>query len=154
MTEPYRRDVEQMRRDAETAVEFQPPVCPRHYDHWWGVFVPDEDGGSGDGRNRLVAYIRLRRNGTYALYAQILGHADYLKYGVMYRLHFAIVQWLCAGGDESARGVEQLVYAGFHQGVEGLQLWKKKTAFEPALLVLGETTSERRRGRQSAGHRA
>jgi hypothetical protein len=154
MTEPYRRDVEQMQRDAERAIEFQPPVCPWHYDHWWGVFVPPAEGGTDGHRNRLVAYIRLRRNGTYALYAQILGHADYLKHGVMYRLHFSIMEWLCARRDESAQGIEQLVYAGFYQGAEGLQLWKKKTAFEPALLVLDEKSTECNRGRQAAGHSA
>jgi hypothetical protein len=132
MTDAYRRSVEQMRSDAAEAVEFQAPVCDRHYDRWWGIFDPARE-------DALRGYIRVRRNGNYALYAQILGHAEDLRLGIMYRLHLAVMEWLLARADEAVRDLAHLVYGGFDSGGEGLQLWKKKMCFAPAHLVLDDS---------------
>ena len=144
MTEAYQRGVEEMGGAPATMIEFHWPDCPLHYDLWWGVFQPDADHRQGEVavRRRLVGYIRLRRNGDYAHYAQILGHADHLKHGIMYRLHFAIMEWILSSGHVCARGLKTLFYAGFHQGREGLQLWKKKTLFEPGLLIVNEPAAK------------
>lgn len=138
MSEPYRRSVEEMGGSPTRYQEVRPPDCPVHYDYWWGVFAsePGYQQGEVTTDERLVAYIRLRRNGNYALYGQILGHGDYLKYGIMFFLHFSIVRWILARKDPCTVGLENLIYAGFYQGKEGLQLWKKKMLFEPAYLIL------------------
>lgn len=127
MTAAYRRSAAELARDAETAVEFQPPVCSRHWDRWRGIFDPAE---------RLVGYTRVRRNGNYALYAQWLGHGDHLGDGVMHLLHQQTAAWLIAGEDPAVLGVEHLVYAAWRSGGPGLQRWKRAAGFDPAWLVL------------------
>lgn len=133
MTEPYRRGVAEMRRDAETAVEFQPPVCARHYDLWWGVFAPPTQGAEGP---FLVGYIRLRRNGNYALVAQLLGHGDHLAHGIMSLLHIRVMAWIGERVAAETQGLEHLIYAGYYSGRSGLQLWKKRFGYMPAYLVV------------------
>lgn len=115
------------------------PMCPLHYDLWWGVFEPHDGWRQGAVRTdkRLVGYIRLRRNGEYALYSQLLGHGDYLRYGIMYHLHFTVLRWLVEPTMEHARGITELVYGAWESGGPGLQRWKKKNLFGPAYLRLG-----------------
>ena len=148
MKETYLRSVEDMGGAPKKPVELKPPECPVHYDCWWGVFSPEPGYKQGDvvTDERLLAYIDLRRVGNFALYSLILGHGDYLKYGIMYRLHFTILEWLCNNKDRYAHGLDHLVYAGYYQGGEGLQLWKKKTLFEPAYLVIRNENSIRQPG--------
>ena len=138
MTAPYQRGLEEMNDEAETAIEFQPVVCSRHYDRWWGVFAPTGHTQANPDRSnpRLLAYVRLRRNGNYALYAQILGHGDFLRYGIMDMLHFEIVRWLADQSTEETKGLEHLIYGAYASGGRGLQLWKRKMRFHPGYLVL------------------
>lgn len=121
------------------------PPCPVHYDLWWGAFEPLPGHRQGEvvTDERLVAYINLRRYGDFAFYNYILGHGDYLNLGVMYHLHFAVMRWILDREAPHAQGLEHLIYAGFFQGGEGLQLWKKKTCFEPVLLVMSEDQVQR-----------
>jgi hypothetical protein len=138
MTEPYKRSVEELGGEPTAKYSFVQPKCSIHYDLWWGIFqyrhgykqgmiVTDE---------KLLGYIRLRRNGNYALYAQILGHGDFLKFGIIYRLHLAIMEWISCGGDGLTSELALLIYAGFYSGQHGLQIWKKKLLFSPAFLVI------------------
>lgn len=141
MRESYLRSVEGMGGIAIKYIEMKLPDCPVHYDYWWGIFskIPGYKQGGLVTNEKLLAYIRLRRNGNYSLYAQILGHGDYLKYGIMYRLHFSIIEWICHGGNGCALGLEYLIYAGYRQGKEGLKQWKKKILFKPVHLVIPDS---------------
>jgi len=140
MRNEYLKTVEAMGGAPAERLQLAPPDCPEHYDIWWGVFAPSPGHVQGDvvTDERLLAYIDLRRLGSLALYSLILGHGEYLQHGIMYRLHFTIMEWILKRQDAAARGIEFLMYAGYHQGSEGLKLWKKKTGFEPARLVDGD----------------
>lgn len=134
----YLKTLETMGGPPKKITALSEPACPLHYDRWWGVFKPEPGYTQGEHitDERLIAYIDFRRIGQLAIYSLILGHGDYLREGIMYRLHFAIMEWLLARESAMTQGVEQLMYAGFYQGGEGLQLWKKKTCFEPCYLVV------------------
>ncbi|OEF96831.1 hypothetical protein [Desulfuribacillus alkaliarsenatis] len=138
MTEQYRRSIDELGGAPEKYIDVKLPNCPVHYDMWWGVFQPLTGYKQGDivTNEKLLGYIRLRRNGNYALYAQILGHGEYLKQGIMYYLHFDIMRSISDLKNIYTKGLEHLIYAGFYQGKEGLQQWKKKMLFEPTYLIL------------------
>jgi hypothetical protein len=107
---------------------------------WWGVSGPD-------GPDDLVGYIKLNRYGELALYSTILGHGDFLGRGIMPHLHLGVMRyvlwangrpWLDQLGDEISGsdrydGIKWLMYAGWHDGLKGLQLWKKKAGFDPVM---------------------
>jgi hypothetical protein len=124
MRESYLRSAAELAQDPGADEQ----LCPVHFDHWWGCFDPED---------QLLAYIRLRRNGNYALYAQILGHGSFLNAGVVYALHFAILEWILQADSAAAEGIDHLVYAAWVSGGEGLQRWKRGTLFAPTDLVLG-----------------
>lgn len=134
MTDPYKRDFHQLRLDAQTAPEFQPSACDEHWDQWWGVFAPDSES--------LLGYARIRRNGNYVLYAQWLGHHEYLQDGIMHLLHQSIIHWLLDQTDPQVKGVEHAIYAAWDSGDGGLQRWKRACGFEPSWLVLESETVE------------
>lgn len=121
MTAAYQRTEVEVRNYAKTASEYKKNTCLKHYDLWWGVFAKD----------KLVGYIRLRRNGNYVLFAQILGHGEYLSQNIMYNLHFSILEWLLNRNDQRAQGVRYVIYAAWESGGEGLQRWKRKMGFQP-----------------------
>ncbi len=138
MPASYRRTIDELGGAPTRFVETEQPTCSEHYGIMWGIFVPELGymQGSVVTNERLLAYIRLRRIGNFATYSMIIGHGDYLEHGIMYRLHFAIMEWLCQKDNKYTQGLEVLMYAGFYDGNEGLTLWKKKTCFEPAYLVI------------------
>jgi hypothetical protein len=115
-----------------------PPPCPLHYDYWWGLFAPEPGHrqGSVTTDERLLAYLRLRRNGNYLLYAQILGHGDHLREGVVYALHMQVMSWLLRRDSPHSRDVAHVIYGAWNSGGPGLQRWKARLLFAPALLVL------------------
>ncbi len=147
MRAAYLKSVEDMGGEPQTLIELTPPQCPNHYDIWWGIFSPEPGYRQGNvvTNKRLLAYIDFRRVGNFALYSLIIGHGDHLKHGIMYRLHFAIMEWICRRDLALTNGLDHLVYAGFYQGGEGLRLWKKKTLFEPAYLLLAEQAARPKR---------
>lgn len=137
MTAGYRRTIDELGGAPTRFMEMKYPSCLVHYGISWGIFAPEPGymQGSVVTNEKLLAYIRLRRIGNFATYSMIIGHGDYLQHGIMYRLHFAIMEWLCQPDNRYAQGLEVLMYAGFYDGNEGLTLWKKKSCFEPAYLV-------------------
>ncbi|MCW7755442.1 hypothetical protein OOT00_15810 [Desulfobotulus sp. H1] len=140
MSEPYRRTVQDFGGPPQKRLNFQWPECPLHFDLWWGIFMKKNGHCQGvvETGEKLFAYIRLRRNGNYALYGQILGHGEYLNKGIMYALHFNILEWLLKKESGYAKGLSYLCYAGYNQGGEGLIRWKKRTLFRPTYLVISE----------------
>lgn len=138
MPASYRRTIDDLGGPPTQFVELELPNCTDHYGIMWGIFAPVLGYRQGNilTNERLLAYVRLRRIGNFATYSMIIGHGDYLQHGIMYCLHFAIMEWLCQRDNPYAQGLGVLMYAGFYDGSEGLTLWKKKTGFEPAYLIV------------------
>lgn len=113
------------------------PNCPIHYLIYWGLFSPEPGYKQGEvlTNERLLAYAFVRRIGNVAVYSQLVGHGDFLKYGIVYRLHFAIMEWMCKREDAYTQGIEHFMHGRYHDGGEGRMLWRKKTCFEPAYLI-------------------
>lgn len=133
----YFRTVEEMGGPPKRYIPFQYPECPLHYSIDWGIFSPESGYMQGEvmTNEKLLGYINIRRIGNFSTYRLIIGHGDYLQYGIMHRLHFAIMEWICRREDDYTRGLKHLMYAGMYSGNEGLQLWKKITCFEPVYFV-------------------
>lgn len=136
MKPAYRRSVEEMGGYPTSYLEFGWPDCPIHYHIFWGIFQPQQGRLLGDVQvdEKLLGYINFRRIGNMAMYSQILGHGDYLNYGIMYKLHFSILEWIFSQENEYTNGIEHILYAAWNSGGQnsGLQQWKKKTLFDPA----------------------
>jgi hypothetical protein len=137
MRPSYLRTVEEMGGAPKEYKEFILPSCRDHWRITWGVFetAPNHKQGEITLNGRLLGYVSMVRIKDLALYAMILGHGDYLKYGIMYKLHFYIMQFLVGGGSPFIDGIKVLMYAAWESGGKGLKLWKKKTLFEPMYLV-------------------
>ena len=119
------------------------PTCPLHDKSFWGVFLPEEGHSQGDvvTNDRLVGYISLWSYGNHAWYSRIMGHGDHLPNGIMYLLHFSVVDhFLSRPGPRP----EYLFYGAFRSGPKSgtLTEWKTRCLFEPRLIVLaaGDST--------------
>ena len=136
MASSYLRNVKELGGYPAKYAPFKSPLCPLHNDTWHGLFrsEPGHLQGSVLVDRRLVAYVRLRRNGNFAFYSLILGHGAHLKYGIMHSLHHGILTNLLS---QTKNRLKYLVYAGAFQGLEGLQRWKREALFKPATLYLG-----------------
>jgi hypothetical protein len=89
--------------------------CLYHWDYWFGCFLEDT----------LVAYIKLVRVGDVATYMQILGHGAHLENGVMFLLHFRLMEWALNRPAE-LEGCAAIFYINDNPGV---RLWKAKAGF-------------------------
>lgn len=140
MRAQYQASVEDLGGYPSERFDFQRSKCPRHWEYHWGIFKSEPGYKQGDVQvnERLIGYINLRRLGNTAYYPTILGHGEFLDYGIMYRLHLQVMEWLLDPSNEDAKGLEHLFYAGLYQGQPGLQQWKKKMLFQPAQFVLDE----------------
>jgi len=136
MAENYRRSVEEMGGAPSEWKEIKRPGCPVHWRWLWGIFKPEVGYKQGDliVDEKLLGYISLYRSGNYAQYSMLLGHGDYLKDGIMYRLHFAVMEWLL-GDDPDTDGLDFLWYCNWPNFLGGLLLWKKKAGFKPGRLM-------------------
>lgn len=103
-------------------------ACASHWSIWYGVFFNCEPGA------KLVAYCQLRRCGELCLYSTVLGHGQHLGEGAMPYMHLEILKEIDLGG-RLFEGLKWLMYAGWNDGGEGLQLWKKKAGFDPVMFV-------------------
>jgi hypothetical protein len=144
MTKAYKRGIDEMGGAPTKLRELSEPACPVHTIYNWGVFAPVEGHTQGDlvVDEKLVAYIRFKRQGSLAIYTQILGHGDYLQFGIMFALHFQIMEWLAANKDGSLAGLDYLLYGAIDSGTPGLQQWKKRARFEGAMLTIADIPSE------------
>ena len=140
MREAYLKSIKELGGPAKKSVPWSLPDCPEHFDVWWGAFksVPGYLQGKIQTDQRMVGYVDFRRVGNLAFYSLILGHGEYLKFGIMYKIHFEIMEWVLTSGLDHANGIETLMYAGFNQGGDGLMQWKKKVCFEPCYLAYGD----------------
>lgn len=134
----YRRSVEEMGGAPKNLVPLKEPPCPVHCTHCWGIFEHNSGYRQGDvvTEEKLLAYIKFKRNGNIAIYTSILGHGDYLKYGIIYRLHYGILEWVGENLSGALAGLEYLMYGSVNSGGQGLQQWKKRALYKGAYLVL------------------
>lgn len=137
MREPYTLTVAELGGPPKKYEEFKYPDCPMHYSIFWGVFasIPGYKQGDVTTNEKLLAYANMRRMGNLIMYSQMIGHSDYLKYGIMYRLHFAILEWLCKKETPFVQGLNHMMHGYYTDGGEGRILWRKKLLFKPAYLI-------------------
>lgn len=130
----YLKSLEQVGGMPTKAYILKPPACGVHHDIYYGIFKPEAGYSLGPvtTNKKLIGYIKLNRRGNFAFYSMIIGHADFLKYGIMYALHFHIVDEILG---RQRNSLHYIIYAGFEQGTDGLKLWKKKAGFVPGRLV-------------------
>jgi len=106
------------------------PPCPHHHNTWHGIFEPGEGGN-------LLGFIMVERHGQFGHYRHIMGHGDWLAQGIMFHLHFAVVEWIYA----SQPGLSLVSYAQWTDLPDaidtrpGLTRWKKKALFKPIRLI-------------------
>ena len=138
MRRQYRAGENDLRRHYDAFMSPGQSRCPTHNRQFWGVFAPD--GGP------LVGYIHLEHCGNYVRYSRLLGHGDHLRYGVMYLLHYCVVEKLL-GTD-----MQYILYGGMFNRGEGGGLWRWKTRalFEPRILIYDEAGEWQGRSGMSA----
>lgn len=139
MRESYQKTIEEMGGAPRQPLEPPPPQCPLHDKCFWGVFKPEEGHKQGDvtTNERLVGYISLWSYGSHAWYSRIMGHGEHLSSGIMYLLHFSVVEDFLARPQPRP---EYLFYGAFRSGPKSgtLTEWKRRCLFEPRLIVLSE----------------
>lgn len=126
------RQIAQLYLDRSPDYDF-PTYCkydnPNYDDICSGVFSPNGE---------LVAYLIGKRVGHHVQYDEIMGHADHIKYDIMYLLHItfltccinAIIPPQCLNYGPWYSGANPFSSEG------GLNRWKRKVKFKPAYLIL------------------
>jgi hypothetical protein len=138
-----------MRRSVEEAggypTRIAPPRIPGQAAAWvqgFGLFRKREGHRQGDvvSDEQLLAYISYRRVGNFTYYGAIIGHADHLGEGVMYKMHLDLIcavlqaRTAAAGAEperDCLKGIRYVGYADFYNIRDGLLMWKKRGLFEP-----------------------
>lgn len=120
--------------------QLQLPVQAEHWDLYVGVFRPlaGYQQGAVTTDQQLMAYARLHRIGNMLRYAELMGHAQYQRHGVMSLLHQQVVELLLTRQTPWLQGIEYLSYGALEQGSDGLIFWKRKAQFLPHLLAPDE----------------
>lgn len=127
-------------RYPENAELFDNFKGPRDWGLHFGSFFPEEGHKQGDFQTdqRLVGYLYVRRFGEIASYSYIIGHANHLRNGIMYQMHFDLIELLFSTDNEFFNGIKYIFYSGHYQGESrggiktwGLRRWKEKLLFRP-----------------------
>jgi hypothetical protein len=154
MRPSYLRSIEEIGGYPTKHYEIERPACRDHNWTCFGVF--ESISGYRQGNivtdRKLIAYIRLKRFGELGLYSQILGHGGYLKFGIMYQLHFELIRKLYEAARFSISGIKYVAYAQWRAGGKGLMQWKSKVLFCPTyiLIPIADVTTEPIAGNSSA----
>lgn len=113
------------------------PSDPADWVQCFGVFkpLPGHRQGEVDVGRQLLSYISARRMGDVLLYSQLMGHDAYLADGVMYHVHFHVVNTTMDSGDPFFDGIKFIMYGGVGNGGAGLWQWKRTAGFTPMRLV-------------------
>ena len=144
MSASYKRSVDDM---GGAPVEKAPLLEITYPKAWWvswGVFIQEEGHKQGDvvTNEKLVGYIGITREGELCNYGTILGHGDHLRYGIMYLLHFKIMEEFFFEEHPLTKGVTHLAYASYLSGANSagtwnnLIPWKDKLMFKPHLIYV------------------
>ena len=137
MREAYRRSVEKMGGAPIELHTNTSPGCLVHGIWNWGIFEPKPGHQQGEVvvDRRLLAYVRFKRQGSLGIYTTLLGHGEELGRGIMYRLHYAIMEWI-ASHPQDVPELTHVLYGGAADGNDGLKMWKKRCGFVPGHLRL------------------
>ena len=131
----YLKTVEELGGAPTQKVEIETPACSYHHWQYWGVFQPAEGHRQGDvvTNEKLVGYVRLRRQGDSSAYTWTLGHGDHLREGVMYLLHYGIVRTMLQM--QPPARPRYIVYHNYTAEVGNtLGEWKRRALFKPRYL--------------------
>ena len=146
MRSSYTQSIDDMGGLPQTYQPLPTQPCDVHNRTDYGVFAPcaPRQVGNVTFERELVGYIHFMRVGNYAFYGRILGHGAHLNNGIMYLLHFDIIErHLNAGA-----GLDYILYGGmFSRGKgEGLNQWKKRCLFEPKHMIYDSAGDWTRKG--------
>lgn len=136
MREAVLENFQSIGHPSEGHVALTPIHDPQNFHRWIGVFQPLEGHRQGNVQTneRLLGFILLNRKSELAFYTTIMGHGDYLKWGIMFALHLHIMKWLLSREEEATRGIQFLMYSAWQDGQSGLRRWKERAGFAPFLL--------------------
>lgn len=134
----YLKTLDEMGGAPTKFIPLREPKCRVHNTYCWGIFKEDPGYKQGEieTNEKLLGYIKFKRNGNFATYTQILGHGDYLRDGIMNRLHLAVMEWVGSNLKSTLEGLEYVMYGPLISGGPGLQEWKKRSLFEGTYFVL------------------
>ena len=113
-------------------------TCDFHWRQTFGVFIPVDGYMQGELRTdkKMIAYISVVRYGEFALFAQIMGHGDYLAQGVVNFISQKVVEAAISEPWGKASGLRFLMYGGVQNGGEGLYNFKRRSGFKPYIVSL------------------
>lgn len=115
---------------------------PRHrfleYSEDFGRELKDLCVGVETSRGSLVAYLLGKRVGDHIFYDEIMGHAEYLQYGVVDLMHIFFLEKSLEIESSSLVLHYGSWYSGSHarDPSQGLNRWKRNRGFRPAYLTL------------------
>ncbi len=143
MSAGYLRTVEERGGYAKELLPLQVPTQNIVWTRYFGTFrnQPGRVQGNFVVDAELLSYMIVRRIGNFALYGTIIGHADHLHEGIVYKMHLDFVEralnagskaGLEADSDHSLKDLRYICYARYF-GNAGLQRWKKSNLFRPGL---------------------
>lgn len=89
-------------------------TCNKHYSLWYGVFKD----------SKMVGYIVGAYCGNMVAFSMILGHADYLKDGIMYLLSNHVMN------TSYNLGCRYCLYSRWSDGTDGLRTFKHNLGFK------------------------
>jgi hypothetical protein len=104
--------------------------CPLHWAAVWGAFIRTRDA-SGAENEKLAAYCYIRRVGNRLHLVLIMGHAAYLRDGVVPFLFTEIMQWLLARQDPHVIGIDYFQIGAVEHGKTAYLEWKRRYQFRP-----------------------
>ncbi len=127
----------------------EPEIPPNQALSWsrhFGIFrkKPGHRQGELVVGEQLMAYAVVRRCGEFLTYSTLIGHADYLAGGIIYKMHLDLVKAIIDqhtaqsrghGIDPSLNGIHYVFHARYYVAQPGLMTWKKRMAFRPGYFL-------------------
>lgn len=109
----------------------QKPSFPVNYIEPCGYHFYRHFGCFENGTNKLVAYATVHVSGELCALTQIIGHAAYLKDGIMLNLFASVVQFALENNTRC------ILYSRWTDGTEGLRHWKYSVGFRCGTIETG-----------------
>ena len=137
MRSVYLRTIDEMGGAPSRSIALRPPDCMQHHQTYFGVFRPVEGYMQGAVRTdrQLLGYLTVNRYGNCGIYSTLLGHAAFLKNGIMSLLHFETIRTLLNPDMPAFNGLDYLMYHRYFNANPGLTFWKKKMIFQPVYWI-------------------
>lgn len=100
-------------------------VCVFHNLTYWGLFESEEISNTSTLKQneKLIGYIRTFRMNDVVWYNMIMGHGDYLKFGVMHKMHTDFLNHLITSSSPP-------LYVNYGAGEVEKNVWKRKALFK------------------------